>query len=105
MVILEFLASTALGVFIGLWVGNQGQKQQQQRNLDQAFYRLVAAQNGKISLIQLAAAAQVSAELAQHYLEQQVQVFSAFPEVDEDANTYYRFPKLKLPQMLNGPDW
>ena len=105
MVILEFLASTTLGVFIGLWIANQGQTKQQRRNLDQAFYRLVEAQEGRISLIQLAAAAQVSAKLAQQYLEQQAQVFSAFPEVDEDASTYYRFPKLKLPQPLKSQDW
>ncbi len=105
MIILEFIASLTLGVFIGLWIAGQNQNQQKRQNLEQAFYRLVEAQNGKVSLIQLAAMAQVEAATAQQYLEQQAQIFSAFPEVDDEANTYYRFPQLKLPKLLKNQDW
>ncbi len=105
MIILEFITSLTLGIFIGLWIASQNQQQQRRRNLEQAFYRLVEAQDGKISLIQLAATAQVHAEVAQQYLEQQAQVFSAFPDLDQDGNTYYQFPKLRLPKMLKTQDW
>ncbi len=105
MIILELITSITLGVFIGLWISNQNQNQQKKQKLEQAFYRLLEAQNGRISLIQLAATAQVEATTAQQYLEQQAQIFSAFPEVDDDANTYYRFPQLKLPKTLKSQDW
>ncbi len=105
MIILEFITSTVLGIFIGLWIADQNQKQRKKQNLEKAFYRLIEAQNGRVSLIQLAAMAQVEAVMAQQYLEQQAQIFSAFPEVDDDANTYYRFPQLKLPKMLKRQDW
>ena len=105
MIILEFITSMTLGVFIGLWIANQNQKQQKQQKLEQAFYRLIEAQKGRISLIQLAATAQVDAVMAQQYLQQQAQIFSAFPEVDDDANTYYRFPQLRLPKTLKSQDW
>lgn len=104
MAILEFLGVAGLGAFIGLLIVKVGSNQKQQRELDTAFYRILAAQAGKISLIQLAAMAQVSAEIAQEYLDKQVQVFSAFPEVDEDGNTYYQFPKLNLPKSMTQ-DW
>ncbi|MGB3534635.1 MAG: hypothetical protein WBA13_14115 [Microcoleaceae cyanobacterium] len=105
MIILEFITSTILGIFMGLWIADQNQKQRQQKNLEKAFYRLIEAQDGRISLIQLAATAQVDAVTAQQYLDQQVKIFSAYPEVDDDANTYYRFPQVKLPKTLKSQDW
>jgi hypothetical protein len=105
MIILEFITSTILGIFIGLWISDQNQNKQKKQQLEQAFYRLIEAQKGRISLIQLAATAQVDATIAQQYLQQQAQIFSAYPEVDDDANTYYRFPQLKLPRTLKSQDW
>jgi hypothetical protein len=32
-------------------------------------------------------------------------VLDAVPEVDDDGDTFYRFPKLKLPQYLPQNDW
>ena len=104
MAILELLSVAGLGVCVGLLIVNLGSNKKRQRELDTSFYRILAAQDGKISLIQLAAMAQVSAEIAQEYLDKQVQVFSAFPEVDEDGNTYYQFPKLNLPKSVTQ-DW
>jgi hypothetical protein len=34
-----------------------------------------------------------------------VRVLDAVPEVDDDGDTFYRFPKLKLPQYLPKDDW
>lgn len=101
MAILEFVFVIGLGTLLGLSVLNSVSSRQQQRQLDQAFYLLLESQNSQISLIQLAAAARVEAQVAQHYLDRQVKLFSAMLEVDEEGDTFYRFPKLRLPPSLN----
>ncbi|HEY9670172.1 MAG TPA: hypothetical protein V6D11_01835 [Waterburya sp.] len=65
------------------------------QQLDDAFYQLLEQQNSCISLIQLTAASRVDVEQARKYLERQVQLFGAIPEVDADGDTFYRFPKLQ----------
>ncbi|SKB11276.1 conserved hypothetical protein [Planktothrix sp. PCC 11201] len=100
MAILELISVAGLGVLVTLLIVNLGNSREQQRQLDSAFYRLVAAQGGKVSLIQLSALAGVSPEFAQKYLDHQVQVFLAFPEIDDEGNTFYQFPKLRLPPRL-----
>ncbi|MGF1493014.1 MAG: hypothetical protein ACFBSC_11295 [Microcoleaceae cyanobacterium] len=105
MAILEFLGIAGLGILVGFFVNNIGTQRSQERKLDQAFYQLLKRQNGRIALIQLAALAQVNAEIAQRYLDRQVQAFVAFPEVDNEGNTVYRFPKLNLPKTLEGGGW
>ena len=67
------------------------------QQLDDAFYQLLEKQNSCISLIQLTAASRVDVEQARKYLERQVQMFGAVPEVDADGDTFYRFPKLQKP--------
>jgi hypothetical protein len=37
----------------------------------------------------------VDVQQARQYLERQVQMFAAVPEVDADGDTFYRFPKLR----------
>ncbi|CAD5949258.1 hypothetical protein [Planktothrix agardhii] len=100
MAILELISIAGLGVLMTLLIVNLGNNREQQRQLDSAFYRLVAAQGGKVSLIQLSALAGVSPEVAQKYLDHQVQLFLAFPEIDDEGNTFYQFPKLRLPPRL-----
>ena len=100
MAILELISVAGLGVLMTLLIVNLGNNREQQRQLDSAFYRLVAAQGGKVSLIQLSALAGVSPEVAQKYLDHQVQLFLAFPEIDYEGNTFYQFPKLRLPPRL-----
>lgn len=100
MAILELISVAGLGVLMTLLIVNLGNNREQQRQLDSAFYRLVATQGGKVSLIQLSALAGVSPEVAQKYLDHQVQLFLAFPEIDDEGNTFYQFPKLRLPPRL-----
>lgn len=64
------------------------------QQLDDAFYQLLAEQNSCISLIELTAKARVDVEPARKYLERQVKMFGAIPEVDADGDTFYRFPKI-----------
>ncbi len=64
------------------------------QQLEDTFYQLLEEQDSCISLIQLTAKARVDVQQARKYLERQVQLFSAVPEVDADGDTFYRFPKL-----------
>lgn len=101
MAILEIAFVIGLSSLVSLYVLNAIQNGQRQRQLQQAFYQLLEEQNGEVSLIQLAAAARMDALVAQTFLQQQVKVFSAIPEVDAEGNTFYRFPKLHIPQSLS----
>ncbi len=95
MAILEIIFVIGLSSLVGLYVLNTIQNGQRQRQLQNAFYQLLEEQNGEISLIQLAAAAKMDALVARRFLEQQVQIFSALPQVDAEGNTFYCFPKLR----------
>lgn len=64
------------------------------QQLDDAFYRILEEESSCISLIQLTAVSRVEPEEARKYLERQVKMFGAVPEVDPDGDTFYRFPKL-----------
>jgi competence protein ComGC len=97
MAIVEFVFVISVGVLLVLGALNSARSSQQQKQLEEAFYRLLEAQNGQISLIQLAAGARVDAEVAKQYLERQAKAFAATLEVDADGDTFYRFPKLQLP--------
>ncbi|WP_373536445.1 hypothetical protein [Microcoleus sp.] len=104
MAILEFLLVIGLGGFAGLLIVKNLNESKQKRQLDEAFYQLLESQNSQMSLIQLAASARVEAEVAQHYLNRQVKIFSAILEVDDEGDTFYRFPRLRLPPS-SGKEW
>ena len=97
MAILEFLLVIGLSGSVGLFVINNLNESKKKRQLDEAFYQLLETQNSQISLIQLAASARVEAEVAQQYLDRQVKIFSAILDVDDEGDTFYRFPRLRLP--------
>jgi hypothetical protein len=73
---------------------------QRQDRLEQSFYQLIQTNNGTVALIQLATVAQVDAAMAKEYFDRQVSVLNAVPEVDDDGDMTYRFPKLNLPRPL-----
>jgi len=104
MAILEFLLVIGLSGFAGLLIVKNLNKSKQKRQLDEAFYQLLETQNSLVSLIQLAAMARVEAEVAQQYLNRQVKIFSAVFEVDDEGDTFYRFPRLRLPPS-SGKEW
>ncbi|PSB35557.1 hypothetical protein [Stenomitos frigidus] len=95
MAIFEWIFLIGFGVLGGVAVTNVIQSRQQQSRLEQAFYQLLEVENGNVSLIQLAATARVKAALAKSYLDTQVKFFGAVPEVDDDGDEFYRFPKLR----------
>lgn len=94
MPILDFVVAIGLGIMSFLLLLNRIKQKQVQQELDDAFYNLLKAENGQISLIQLATASRVDAEVTRYYLEHQAKVFDATLEVDVDGDTFYRFPKL-----------
>lgn len=100
MPIIDVLLAIALILLVAVLLRGRPQNQQQleeafnRQQLDDAFYQLLENQGSCISLIQLTAAARVDVQQARQYLERQVQMFSAIPEVDADGDTFYRFPKL-----------
>lgn len=91
-----------------LWIGVSGlllwtivttlQTKHQERQLQVAFYQLLEQQDGRISLIQLAATAQVSPIAAKQYLQAQAHLFDAELVTDLEGDPFYRFPKLSLPK-------
>ncbi len=104
MAILEFLLVIGMSGLVGLFITNNLNENKQKRRLDEAFYQLLENQNSQISLIQLAASARVEAEVAQQYLDRQVKIFSAILDVDDEGDTFYRFPRLRLPPS-SSKEW
>jgi hypothetical protein len=62
-------------------------------------------QDSCISLIQLIAISEVSTQTAKIFLDEQIRLLDGIPEVDEDGDTFYRFPKLRLPAAVVEDDW
>jgi hypothetical protein len=94
MAAIEWVLMITLGMTTMVLFTKAAQQRQQQMQLEKAFYQLLKEENSCIALIQLAAKSQVTPQMAQQYLEQQVQIFDAVLEVDADGDTFYRFPKL-----------
>jgi hypothetical protein len=105
MVLIQLLLFLGFGAGATVYVSRLLREQSQQKRLDQSFYQILQAHDSTISLIELGALAQVDAEIAKEYLDRQVRVLDAVPEVDDDGDTFYRFPKLKLSQYLPKNDW
>lgn len=96
MQILEWLFIATLGIMAVILFSSAANQRQMQTNIENAFYKLLEEQDSCISLIQLAASARVDAQIAKQYLDHQIKMLGAMPEVDVDGDTFYRFPKLRL---------
>jgi hypothetical protein len=94
-------------ILLGVGAGAAGfiSKSNRRKRLEAAFYQLLRQQDSSISLIQLMAISQVSSQNAKIFLDEQVRLLDGFPEVDDDGDTFYRFPKLKLPAAILDDDW
>ncbi len=105
MPLIELILIIAIGGLTSWFLYSATQQRQMQMGMENAFYQLLKEQDSCISLIQLAANARVDPQMAQQYLECQVKMLNAVTEIDEDGNTYYRFPKLRLhPFSVKTPD-
>jgi hypothetical protein len=101
MGLIELPLLLGLGLAAAIFVTNSNRR----KRLEAAFYQVLRQQGSCISLIQLVAIAQVSSQQAKIFLEEQVRLLDGIPEVDEDGDTFYRFPKLRLPDLPIADDW
>ena len=94
-------------MLLGLGAGTAGfvYNSHRRKRLEAAFYQLLRQQDSCISLIQLVAISQVSSQDAKIFLDEQVRLLNGIPEVDDDGDTFYRFPKLRLPDLPIVDDW
>jgi hypothetical protein len=98
---IELLILLGLGVGTARFISNSNRR----KRLEAAFYQLLRQQDSCISLIQLMTISQVSSQDAKLFLDAQVRLLEGIPEVDDDGDTFYRFPKLKLPAAILDDDW
>ncbi|WP_373539868.1 hypothetical protein [Chamaesiphon sp.] len=94
-------------ILLGLGAGTVGfiGKSNRRKRLEAAFYQLLRQQDSRLSLIQLMAISQVSSQSAKIFLDEQMRLLNGIPEVDDEGDTYYRFPKLQLPHAIVNDDW
>jgi len=59
--------------------------------LDSTFYQMLKADNGRITVLQLAMEAQLSGEEAKQYLDQKAKEFNATFETSDQGNISYLF--------------
>jgi hypothetical protein len=98
---IELLILLGLGVVTAGFIRNANRR----KRLEAAFYQLLRQQDSCISLIQLIAVAQVDSQTAKIFLDEQLRLLNGIPEVDDDGDTAYRFPKLRLPAIVADDDW
>ncbi|AFY94324.1 hypothetical protein [Chamaesiphon minutus] len=101
MGLIELLILLGLGVGTSKFISNSNRR----KRLEAAFYQLLRKQDSYISLIQLVTISQVSSQEAKIFLDEQVRLLDGIPEVDDDGDTFYRFPRLKLPNAIVDDDW
>jgi hypothetical protein len=104
---LQLLIALGLGTAAVFFYSRWQAERQRQERLERTFYQLIKSNDGIVALIQLATVAQVDAAMAKEYFDRQVKVLNAIPEVDDDGDMTYRFPKLNMPKSLTAPkdDW
>ncbi|MDJ0619697.1 MAG: hypothetical protein QNJ63_23650 [Calothrix sp. MO_192.B10] len=82
--------ATASGGFI-VWNLHQKHQKQLKQSLDATFYRLLKAESGQITVLQLAMEAQISGDEAKKYLDGKAKEFHASFEPREQGNITYLF--------------
>ena len=83
------LGGAALGY--GLWHRHTARQRQRQQSLNQVFYTLLQAQQGRISVLDFAMQAQLTGPEARQYLDTQARAFSARFEPTPQGDVLYVF--------------
>ena len=89
-----------LAIGYGLWRQQQWQRQNQQRELNQAFYELIQLQQGKVTVLEFAMKTHLTGEEARCYLDDRAKEFSALFEVGDQGEMIYLFPNSKHDESL-----
>lgn len=93
-VLAERLLLLGVSGWLLVWLWQRGVWQWQQQKLETVFYDLLSRQNGKITLIQLAAKSQIDPEIVQSFLREKARFFGAVIDSDIHGHEYYQFPPL-----------
>ncbi|MBD2107199.1 hypothetical protein [Nodosilinea sp. FACHB-13] len=88
------VAPTALGSWLAWNLRHSNQQTSQSLSLqqEQMFLQLLQNQEGDLTIIQFAAAAQMPVEQAKAFLDQKAQVLNASFDVKDTGAIVYRFP-------------
>jgi hypothetical protein len=92
-----FVGGIALGVPLVagggymLWGLRRRNEKLLRDRLDSTFYQMLKADNGRITILQLAMEAQLSGEQAKQYLDQKAKEFNATFEASDQGNISYLF--------------
>lgn len=92
-----FIGGIALGVPLVagggymLWGLRRRHEKLLSDRLDSTFYQILKADNGRITVLQLAMEAQLSGEQAKQYLDQKAKEFNATFEPSDQGNISYLF--------------
>ncbi|WP_029635592.1 MULTISPECIES: hypothetical protein [Nostocales] len=92
-----FVGGIALGVPLVagggymLWGLRRRNEKLLRDRLDSTFYQMLKADNGRITVLQLAMEAQLSGQEAKQYLDQKAKEFNATFETSEQGNISYLF--------------
>lgn len=91
---------------LGAWVLHASAKLQQQA-LRERFFHVLQATQGRVSVLDFAAAARLEPALARQHLDMWAREFSATFDVSEEGNIYYIFTKepLSLPDAGSLGVW
>ncbi|MEO1590211.1 MAG: hypothetical protein AAFU71_02850 [Cyanobacteria bacterium J06632_22] len=95
------LGSVAVGY--SLWHRNAAHQRQRQHTLNQVFYSLLQAQQGRISVLDFAMQAQLTGPEARQYLDDQARAFSARFEPTPQGDVLYIFSLGQLSYADLGP--
>ncbi len=82
--------ATVAGGFLA-WSLYRDPRQRSQERLQVAFFRIIKANQGQITPLELAMETGVSGKAAKAYLDERAKEFSANFDVDDAGNIYYRF--------------
>jgi large subunit ribosomal protein L7/L12 len=74
-----------------VWSLQQQSRQETQHRLQSIFHQLLKQSQGKITVMQFALEAQLTADVAKQYLDERAKEFSADFNVGEDGEIYYCF--------------
>jgi beta-glucosidase-like glycosyl hydrolase len=69
----------------------QAQKQLEIDRLNSIFFRLIEEKNGRVTVLQMAMAAQISGEAARNYLDDRAEEFEATFDVGDRGEIFYLF--------------
>lgn len=84
------VVSAGFGTWLGLDALVAGRKAKRDR-IQAAFFNLIEASNGEITVLQFARAANLTGEEAQTYLDTRAKEFGAAFDVGPEGGIYYRF--------------